>query len=173
VRRRPLNLLTLLSLLLCIASAALWVRAHFVRDAAGFSRPEKGQLVTRALFTGYSVIGYTWSNDMLRTSSPRTSWFYSQRHPGRPQHSRVLPDLVEWVELHSPPGTPPSSVHYTVPLWMFVIAFGAAPAVRLRRSARARRLARRGHCPRCAYDLTGDLSGVCPECGAPAGKPAR
>ena len=32
-------------------------------------------------------------------------------------------------------------------------------------SARAVRRARRGLCPRCAYDLRGVSSGVCPECG--------
>lgn len=26
---------------------------------------------------------------------------------------------------------------------------------------------RRGQCPECAYDLTGNVSGTCPECGAP------
>ena len=25
-----------------------------------------------------------------------------------------------------------------------------------------------GHCLRCSYDLTGNVSGVCPECGEPA-----
>jgi hypothetical protein len=34
-----------------------------------------------------------------------------------------------------------------------------------------RRLRRRpcqlGHCRRCGYDLTGNVSGVCPECGSP------
>jgi hypothetical protein len=164
--RRLLNLLTLVSLLLCVAAAALWVRAHFVSDVVGYSRREGGHIVSRSLFTGYSVVGYTWSTDVLRTgSSARAQWFYSSRNPGRPFHSRVLPDVVEWGELHSPPGTPPSEVHYTVPLWMFVVAFGAAPAVRLQRAARGRRLARLGRCPRCAYDLTGNLSGVCPECG--------
>lgn len=24
-----------------------------------------------------------------------------------------------------------------------------------------------GHCPQCRYDLTGNLSGKCPECGTP------
>ncbi len=23
------------------------------------------------------------------------------------------------------------------------------------------------HCPKCGYDLTGNVSGVCPECGEP------
>jgi len=30
------------------------------------------------------------------------------------------------------------------------------------------RRAPRGHCVACGYDLTGNTSGVCPECGAPA-----
>ncbi len=28
-----------------------------------------------------------------------------------------------------------------------------------------------GRCIRCRYDLTGNLSGVCPECGTPTGTP--
>lgn len=31
---------------------------------------------------------------------------------------------------------------------------------------------RAGECPRCFYDLRGNLSGVCPECGTPAGSAA-
>ena len=30
-----------------------------------------------------------------------------------------------------------------------------------------RRRLRRGHCEHCGYDLTGNVSGVCPECGTP------
>jgi hypothetical protein len=32
-----------------------------------------------------------------------------------------------------------------------------------------------GHCQKCGYDLTGNVSGICPECGTPteAGKPRR
>ena len=39
------------------------------------------------------------------------------------------------------------------------------PAARLPPYARRRFRTRRGVCPRCAYDLTGNVSGVCPECG--------
>jgi hypothetical protein len=35
-----------------------------------------------------------------------------------------------------------------------------------RRRAASRR---RGHCRHCGYDLTGNVSGVCPECGIPSG----
>ena len=32
------------------------------------------------------------------------------------------------------------------------------------------RVPRRGCCPKCGYDLTGNVSGVCPECGSPLAK---
>lgn len=35
----------------------------------------------------------------------------------------------------------------------------------------SRRIATRvrpGHCPRCHYDLAGNVTGICPECGSPA-----
>jgi hypothetical protein len=56
-----------------------------------------------------------------------------------------------------------------IPLWVVVVLFAALPGVRApgmvrRRHTRLR--ARRGLCPRCGYDLTGNVSGVCPECGA-------
>jgi len=49
----------------------------------------------------------------------------------------------------------------SVPLWMPFAAI-VAPTVWL--WLRARRV-RPGRCPRCAYDLTGNMSGTCPECG--------
>jgi predicted RNA-binding Zn-ribbon protein involved in translation (DUF1610 family) len=29
-----------------------------------------------------------------------------------------------------------------------------------------------GFCPRCGYNLTGNVSGICPECGTPIARPA-
>ena len=57
-----------------------------------------------------------------------------------------------------------ASKHLFLP-WPFVAAcLAVAPALRARRWWRARRAAP-GHCQRCGYDLTGNQSGVCPECG--------
>lgn len=53
-----------------------------------------------------------------------------------------------------------------VPLWM-PLALSVAATVRSRRLEQ--RLA--GGCPICRYDLAGNTTGVCPECGAPAAVP--
>ena len=54
-----------------------------------------------------------------------------------------------------------------IPYWLLVIFFSAYPIVAfIRRPARLRRLRReRGLCQDCGYNLTGNVSGVCPECG--------
>ncbi len=52
-----------------------------------------------------------------------------------------------------------------LPLWIpipLLLALGTGLWLRDRRRARL------GCCPACAYDLVGNTSGVCPECGAPA-----
>ncbi|HQL54004.1 MAG TPA: hypothetical protein PLQ87_04795, partial [Phycisphaerae bacterium] len=47
------------------------------------------------------------------------------------------------------------------------LALGVPAAIILgRRAWRARRLHRVGVCRKCGYDLTGNMSGRCPECGA-------
>jgi hypothetical protein len=54
-----------------------------------------------------------------------------------------------------------------VPAWFLIGLFGAFPLARIagfRRWRRSYRIAR-GRCAQCGYDLTGNISGVCPECG--------
>ncbi len=59
-----------------------------------------------------------------------------------------------------------TSMH--APFWMLTMLFAAYPAFELVVGARRRRRERRRHdgqCVGCGYDLTGNESGVCPECG--------
>ncbi|GMU24130.1 MAG: hypothetical protein AMXMBFR13_42070 [Phycisphaerae bacterium] len=51
-----------------------------------------------------------------------------------------------------------------VPLWIPMLVSGLAVAFC---AGRALRRPRGGCCPACGYNLTGNVSGVCPECGSP------
>jgi len=71
-------------------------------------------------------------------------------------------------------------VSVLVPLWMPFATFGVYPMfvalafVRHRYRHRQRR--RRGQCVKCGYDLQGNTTGVCPECGESferVGRPTR
>ncbi len=53
------------------------------------------------------------------------------------------------------------TTHLFVPLWMPLLAVGSATILCWRRDRRYPP----GHCQKCGYDLTGNTSGACPECG--------
>ena len=59
------------------------------------------------------------------------------------------------------------------PLWWLVGLSLAYPFVAfIRGPLRRYRRRRRGLCLKCGYDLTGNVSGVCPECGAEVARPS-
>jgi hypothetical protein len=47
----------------------------------------------------------------------------------------------------------------------------AYPFIAFVRARYRRHRHKAGHCPACEYDLTGNTSGVCPECGTPTDQP--
>lgn len=84
-----------------------------------------------------------------------------------------------WIRI-SPRTMPPSHVMLVVPVLLSTAHCIAL--VRRRRQKRREKIERRraarlraGLCPRCEYNLTGNISGRCPECGVAVereGKPA-
>ena len=72
-------------------------------------------------------------------------WFYVDLAPVKPSHRLTI--LI-------------------VPLWMLFILFAAYPLVAFARGpVRRWRQRKRGGCQNCGYNLTGNVSRVCPECG--------
>ncbi|MBI3832703.1 MAG: hypothetical protein HY287_00035 [Planctomycetes bacterium] len=65
-----------------------------------------------------------------------------------------------------PEGSAILVVLFAAPFWLPAILFAIYPILSITRGPlrRARRR-RRGQCMKCAYDLTGNISGTCPECG--------
>lgn len=54
----------------------------------------------------------------------------------------------------------------SIPIWSVLVVLAPAWFILYRRARELRRRALEGACAACGYDLTGNESGICPECGA-------
>lgn len=80
----------------------------------------------------------------------------------------LLPDDFNVVA-----GQPPDPIRYVatitlqMPTWPLLLLLGAYPiwVLLLARKRRRDRTRRQGLCIKCLYNLTGNTTGVCPECG--------
>lgn len=86
-----------------------------------------------------------WNGDMIR-------------RPSR------LPRVLKWVGLAGCVLLFFGNWYFLIPLWvpLFILTLPTGCAWYFYRRPPF------GHCQRCEYDLTGNVSGVCPECGAKA-----
>ena len=71
--------------------------------------------------------------------------------------SSVRPRLSGWVQVFNTAYIKA----IRIPLWMLFLPIAAVSLLAWRRA----RMRRPGHCLNCGYDLIGNVSGVCPECG--------
>lgn len=99
---------------------------------------------------------------------PGAGWFWHDAAPGPflaglPEFRRIGPyPGVATPFGSSRTGSAASSPFFgvVIPLWVPVLAFCVAPLM-----ARIRPEPRSDECSRCGYNLTGNVSGRCPECG--------
>ena len=141
MKRRIFNILAAVSLVLCLATAGLWVRSYWpcgVESGGSFSwLLEDGVLVFARL--------PAWWGDWPAVP-----------HRGFLGLAYLCDRSVGLFLL-------------TVPLWFLCTLTAILPALWLWRYRRDRRLRSDGmpHCAKCDYNLTGNVSGICPECGTP------
>jgi hypothetical protein len=84
MRRRLLNLLTVLSLLLCVAMMALWVRSHFVQDSVRNSTSDR-RMYGLSAYRGTLILSRTdLSPDSVIARTFRQAQWDS--HPVTPEH---------------------------------------------------------------------------------------
>ena len=182
VARRLLNLLTLLSLLLLVATAVLWVRSYRTLDQycqlddatgredevvllyGGVHVARVGNVATLARQANL-VLETGWTATPL-PSSGRAPSFDWQVFSNRTVVVRF--EFLGFRWLTGSLGSTNVMWSIRIPLWLPASVFALLPALWLSKRLRRRRP---GRCPRCGYDLRA-TPGRCPECGDTPGVPA-
>jgi hypothetical protein len=179
MKRRLLNLLAALSLLLSLACAAAWVRSYWFIDQLIVARGgvlfraghERGSFIVDWTdpWPGKQRIGPWMRHDRLPPPPPDRGWDW-----GRLRQFGYVTRLGE-VALQPQPVRVPEHVLW-FPQWALVLALSVLPLWVLGRGTarlvRNRSRAARHLCPACGYDLRA-TPGRCPECGhTPEGAPA-
>ena len=151
--------LLMLSLALTALTVGLWVSSHFV--TVHLRVPRMWHLKQDKWYAGIILLeGHTASRPCLAGPRPPVvRWSFIGFS------ILIVPDISFW------PGrgwTYQSFRRFGVPYWSIALlvslpAFGLAPG-EIRERRRRRRMQAR-LCVKCGYDLTGNESGVCPECG--------
>ena len=149
MRWRLFTLLAGLSLAGCVAVGVLWARSvQFPANRAG--------------------------GDVLNIKRHDPRWWVISRHgqlvlcrqDGR-DWGKEFPGFegagFKYGGLRGPNG---SLYNLAVPHWFPLVILATAPLAWAVAALRRRRLLRPGVCRSCGYDLRGNVSGVCPECGA-------
>jgi hypothetical protein len=138
-------------LIVAALASSVWYGLEFSWNP---KRPAQG---IRAVYVESGEVGFT------QAMAP---WW----HNGRAQGWRLSPRqslrklLYHSVWVPSIERLDPFGLMVRLPLWLPLCAL-LVPTLLLWR--RDRRRPRPGFCRQCDYDLTGNVSGICPECGTP------
>jgi len=171
------------SLLLCLATIILWVRSYRSYDRLG--RDSVGSCMTtpacRELISFSGGLVYHHFKSGLFAKAPR-QWELRSIDPNSPAGISIHQEFTgtqspdwwnqmgffavshdEWYG-----GEPSSRTLFEAPHWsvaLILLLPGLPLLIRVARSFR--KLPTGPTCTKCHYNLTGNTSGVCPECGSP------
>jgi hypothetical protein len=180
MRLRLLNFLTVLSLVLFLALAAMCARPEkYSGTGLGIDtwRPNRTTIVhhrvglivspRRTQWQHMCEVFYGW--DSAAEPPPDPDRLVAMGCEGGDSAWTLLPTTpvgLEWGGERIAEGS--YRIRYfrwaAVPTWLTLLVLAALPSWRLRSALARRRLSKVGHCRRCGYDLRA-TPGRCPECG--------
>jgi len=173
MRRRLFAILSAFSLMLCVATALLWVRSRFHSETFGWAGWKDR---SARVWQGWGVnldsgriLAYRFSGT-YRFDDPRAIGPSDQRMQPHFIHSQHSPGVsrrsFRWETYRFQNASPSLEIRFIgVPLWLAAVVFALPLAWAVPALVRWRAQSRIGCCRTCLYNLTGNVSGVCPECG--------
>jgi hypothetical protein len=176
MRRRSFNIISLLSLLLCLATVVLWVRSYWAVDTLRWNA-RNGDTFAADTSRGTVELVAAWEiPEVVADLTGAGGTVQSSPQGLRYNRTMPRPDDRSWG-----PGTPQEEWHvfgfahrsgpllivyahqWIIPLWSILVMTSLLPAIRIWGWIRSRRRAISGLCFRCGYSLAGNTSGICPE----------
>jgi hypothetical protein len=170
IRRWIFNITAVVSLLLCLATVAVWVRSHYFLD--GITVLQWHSLHVESL-AGSGCLGWSADESPPWNAKPLPPMHVFIR--GKPYlESGYDMEVMKWhvagvgylsVDIPLASGQVAKPRGLIVPYWLPASCTAMMPALWLiaRLRNRSKRLV--GRCATCGYNLTANTSGVCPECG--------
>jgi hypothetical protein len=180
MRRKPFNFASALSLLLCVATVVMWFRSYSGGDVFSKIGPRGLEITSdRGWVWLWFYRGFPESLPWRWLSGGNSQRYWALQayeysgEAGRVSHYGIIRagKGVTYYRQTAAPQGPQTAAWWivgSVPHWLIALLTAVVPALWLRiayQRARVRQQMRHGHCLTCGYDLTGNVSGRCPECG--------
>lgn len=138
-----------------------------------------GKSIWNSFDDTFSIVTASFDGFVVSFQAPRTTWpdcliyFQSGNITFNINVSLPLQSKIEWVWgpfallvlRQTTPGVP-GSIFFDAPFWFLVLVLLLWPfCAYLVIHVHIKKTRKQGKCPFCSYDLTGNTSGTCPECG--------
>jgi hypothetical protein len=181
IRRFILNAVVALSFVLLVATLAVWMRSHRLRDYGFGWLPwradaiEGRRLLKLDIDSGGGQLEVSWK---VWAAAARDRLSRYNSIAGENPYHRSFPDVPKGYARSDPPTlwnaigfkwySGPTHSSVCVPYWWLAVVTAAGPLAWLGGRVRRRRRMNAGQCVACGYDLRATPE-RCPECGMVAG----
>jgi hypothetical protein len=155
-RHFPIKAATIASQALCGLMAALWLFSYW--RYINLNRIHADLLIGASIRAGNLVLVHESSAMRI---DPIIRWDFRIEPPDSSHREGFNRGIIRGSNKRL--GI--TSMLVYIPLWLCFVVFALLPFYRAVITFLTRRRIARGRCPTCSYSLTGNKSGVCPECG--------